>query len=87
MIYGVYAIRDLKTTFMSPIISQNDAEAGRNFSHAVMQTDSLYYTHASDFDLFKIGSYDSETGIITGMNPEIVLSGYNVKGALEHGDK
>lgn len=62
MKFNVYAIRDVKTGFMSPTFEINDAVAMRNFEHAVQNSDSILFSHCKDFDLYKIGTYDSETG-------------------------
>lgn len=65
MKFNVYAIRDIKTGFLSPTFEQNDAVASRNFAHAVMNSDSVLFSHASDFSLYRIGIYDSDTGLLT----------------------
>lgn len=64
MIYPVYAIRDAKVGFMSPTVDQNDASAARNFEHAVMNSASLMNSHPGDYALYRIGSFDTETGVI-----------------------
>ena len=64
MIYGVYAIKDAKTSFMPCNVDYNDASAIRNFEHAVMAPDSLMRSHAADYTLYRLGSYNTETGII-----------------------
>lgn len=65
MIFGIFAIRDAKTGFLAPMVEANDQVAIRNFVHACRNTESLFFTHASDYDLYKIGNYDSETGVIS----------------------
>lgn len=62
MKFNVYSIRDSKTGFLSPTFEINDVVAMRNFEHAVVNSDSVLFTHARDFDLFKIGTFDSDTG-------------------------
>lgn len=63
MIYGVYAIRDLKTGFLTPTVDVNDQSAMRNFEHAVVShPDSLFFSHPEDYTLFKLGEYDSDLG-------------------------
>lgn len=62
MRYGIYAIRDAKTAFMQCTVDFNDAAAIRNFEHAVQQENSLMATHPGDYDLYKLGEYDNETG-------------------------
>lgn len=64
MIFGVYSIRDVKSGFMTPTVEVNDAIALRNFAHAVQNTDSVLFTHFKDFALYKLGTFDSETGAI-----------------------
>lgn len=78
MIYGLYSVRDTKTGFLPPQADQNNDSAIRNFMHACMQKDSLMYTHGTDFELYKIGEYDTESGIINPCNPcEFLANGTN----------
>lgn len=79
MILNVYSIRDEKTGFLSPTIDQNDAAAMRNFAHACMNVQSLFYTHAADYTLMKIGEFDSDTGLISTIAPVPLMSGKDVK--------
>lgn len=67
MIFGVYSIRDVKSGFMQPTVEMNDAIAHRNFSHAVQNVDSVLFSHFKDFALYKIGTFDSETGAVTAL--------------------
>lgn len=69
MIYGLYCIRDVKTGFMQPVMEANDQAAIRNFYHAVQNSDGILYTFASDFSLFRIGEFDSESGNIEPLIP------------------
>ena len=62
MTFNVYAIRDIHTGFLSPTFEINDAVAMRNFSHAVQQSESVLFTHASDYSLFRVGTFDADTG-------------------------
>lgn len=64
MIYGVYAIKDAKTSFMPCNVDYNDASAIRNFEHAVMAPDSLMRSHPADYTLYRLGSYNTDSGII-----------------------
>lgn len=73
MKYHVYAIRDAHTGFMTPTVDPNDASACRNFEHAVFDTRSLLNTHKQDFDLYRIGSYNSETGAIEPEYPPVLI--------------
>lgn len=62
MIYGVFAIRDKKTCFMSPIVDMSDQSAIRNFSRAVNGEGNLMDFAPDDFDLYQIGTYDDQSG-------------------------
>lgn len=78
MKYPVYAIRDVHTGFMSPTIDQNDSAAIRNFEHAVMQSASLMNSHPEHYGLYKIGEFDSDTGMITGVLAEHLIDASEV---------
>ena len=69
MIYGLYAIKDAKSTFMPCNADLNDACAIRNFEHAVRQPDSLLRSHPNDYALYRVGTYDNEVGVITSVSP------------------
>ncbi|AXB22585.1 nonstructural protein [Alces alces faeces associated microvirus MP18 4940] len=78
MVFGVYVVRDLKSTFMTPTVDQNDSTAARNFAHAVMKSDSVISSHKSDFELYKIATFDNETGSIVPLEvKELVVEGVN----------
>lgn len=64
MIYPVYSIRDAATGFMTPSVDMNDASAKRNFEHAVMNSASLMNSHPGDYVLYRIGQFDTETGVL-----------------------
>lgn len=79
MIYPLYSIRDVQTGFMSPTVDMNDNAAARNFAHAIQASDGVMHTHASDFDLFKIGSFDTDNGQLDLIWPLVlVMSGGDV---------
>lgn len=74
---GVYAMRDRLTGFLQPTFDQNDPVAMRNFESAVLQVrpGNLLHTNPEDYSLYKIGVYDSETGVIEPMDPLQILTG------------
>lgn len=79
MTYGIYAIKDSLNGFMSPIVDSNDPSAVRNFAHAMSDNKSVFYTHPSDFTLYKLGEYDSESGFIESFStPQFIESGSTV---------
>lgn len=64
MKFGLYSIKDLKTGYLPISTDHNDNSAIRNFEHACKNTDSLFFTHPSDYQLWKLGTFDSDTGVI-----------------------
>ena len=78
MIYSVYAIRDSKTGFLTPTIDINDASAMRNFEHACMQTNSLFFSHSQAYDLYRIARFNSDTGEISDNNLDLICSGSSI---------
>lgn len=79
MKFGVYSIQDLKTGFMSPTYELNDAVAMRNFEHAVRNGDSVLFSHAADFRLMKIGTFDSDSGRLEPLDlVTVILDGKDV---------
>uniref|UniRef100_A0AAU8AYL0 Nonstructural protein n=1 Tax=Dulem virus 166 TaxID=3145643 RepID=A0AAU8AYL0_9VIRU len=78
MIYAIYAIRDAKVGFLSLTVEQNDAVALRNFEHAKLNAQSLMFSHPGDFDLYKLGNYNTDTGEIIPLLPTpVVFDGGN----------
>lgn len=81
MKYSLYCVRDNKTSFMTPTIDQNDACAMRNFTYAVQHTEGVLSASRQDFDLYKLGSFDSDSGRIIPLTvPELIMSGASVPG-------
>ncbi len=81
MIYGVYAVRDWKTGFLSPVVDVNDASASRNFQFAVLrQDDNLFFTNPADYSLYRVADYDSESGAMISQDdyPKLVITAVEV---------
>lgn len=73
---GIYVMRDQRTSFMTPTFDMNDQSAIRNFEHALSRADSVFGTHSEDFSLYRIGSYDMDTGLIASeAKPFLVVDG------------
>lgn len=79
MIYGVYSMRDVKTGFMTPTLDANDESATRNFCHSIVNApDTILFTYATDFSLYRIADFDSDTGRMIPFDlPELVFEGSN----------
>lgn len=75
----VYSIRDKFSGFGWPTVDTNDATAKRNFSFAVNNPAPNNMTFApGDYDLYKIGFFDNDTGVFEkteGGIPEFIVNG------------
>lgn len=69
MTYGLYAIRDIKTGFMTPVMEANDEAAQRNFYHSVQNSEGILFTFAQDFTLYRLAEFNAETGQIIPLVP------------------
>lgn len=79
MKYPIFSYRDNKVGFGQPITDMNDQSAIRGFSYAINNNQGLMNFSPKDFDLYKIGEFDSEKGIILGYKaPELIVSGASV---------
>lgn len=75
----LFAIKDNKVGFLAPMVDDNENTAIRNFKYAVSNNDILNFA-PSDFDLFRIGEFDTDSGIITALSsPDFICNGINVK--------
>lgn len=82
MIYPVCAIRDSKTCFYPPMIHENESAAIRNFAMLVNNSTGAENYAPGDFDMFVVGHFDNEKGILTPENPiRQLVSGLEVFGA------
>lgn len=71
-----YSIRDALTGFMTPVLEQNDAVAMRNFAMACDRSSSdptLMRYRPADFFLYRLGSFDSESGVIDPLSPPFLV--------------
>lgn len=71
----IFALRDQKTdAFMNPIAMQTPGQLVRNLQDEMNKDkDGLLNQHASDFELFEVGDFDTETGTLTGHAPKSVI--------------
>ena len=74
MKYGLYAVKDAKSTFMPCTADLNDACAVRNFENAVRQPGSLLASHPNDYALYMVGAYDNESGTVSPQVPPKFLT-------------
>lgn len=81
MKYPIYSIKDNKVGFMMPQADQNDASAIRGFSFAINNSDSIMGFSPNDYDLYKIGEFDSDKGKLITQVPDLIVSGSSLVGA------
>lgn len=79
MIYNVYSIRDELTGYMNITLDVNDNTAIRNFKHAVNSKDLLFNTNPKDYTLYKIGTFETDNGILIPLTPiEYIVNGTSI---------
>lgn len=65
MIYNIYSLRDRLTGYKGPVLKANDEAAKREFKMLV-EKDPM----GQDYELYKIGTFNDETGEIIPHVPE-----------------
>lgn len=69
----VFVVKDLAVqAYGLPIFQATAAEAMRSFTDACNQPDSIIAKHPEDYELYYIGTYDEQTGIMTQEDPQDV---------------
>ena len=79
MLFNVYCMRDEMSGYLTPTFEQNDNIAIRNFKFAINRPDTIIYANPKHFDLYKIGTFDTDTGIIEKCDPELLCNGLSVR--------
>ena len=63
MIYGVYAVKDeLINKYLQPIYAESDPAATRDFKYKINNIEQ-WKQNASDYSLYRLGTFDDESGI------------------------
>lgn len=77
MITELYAVKDeLTQMYLQPAHFNSEDEAKRQFKSQI-NTIPLWKDNSSDFSLFRIGTYNNETGELTS-NIEKIINGRSV---------
>lgn len=78
MILEFYAVKDeLAGKFLSPTLMNSEPEAKRQFKAQINNID-IWKDNPSDFSLFRLGTFNTETGELTS-NIEKLVGGRSVK--------
>lgn len=63
MTINVYSLKDeVDRSYGAPVLFSNDATAMRAFENAYHMQNSIYQTAPQDFTLYRIATFDLETG-------------------------
>ena len=77
---GMYSIYDKLTGYMVPSYQQNDEQAARAFAYDLNSPDmSLLKANSEDFQLERVGYFDTDTGEIESCKPVVVCTAAMVK--------
>lgn len=69
MTLNVYAVYDKKVGYLTPTYDTNDATASRNFAYAMSKTDSVFGFQPSDFSLYQVGTFSTDSGLLIAVTP------------------
>lgn len=82
----IYAVKDeLTNTFLQPVFVEKENEIMRIFTYQINNT-PIWKDNASDFSLFYLGTFDSESGTIIGDIPKKIISGHTVRRKEQNND-
>lgn len=72
---NLYAIKDVKSGFADPCTQVNDAVAVRSFERQIPRLSDDLGIPPSDFQLWRCGKFDCDSGVLIPENPELLLDG------------
>lgn len=71
----LFCVKDKKVGFTDPVCLSSSQQAVREFSGFLTTVDSqvdIYHVPASDFQLWHVGTFDLDSGVITPIFPELI---------------
>lgn len=75
----VFAIRDTKVGFGNPFADQTAASAIRGFEYSLTKADGIVGFAPSDYELYELGSFDTDSGALTALpQPKFLVGGANL---------
>lgn len=74
-IRSLYAIKDVKSGFSDPCVQVNDAVAARSFERQVPHMADELGIPVSDFQLWRVGQFDVDAGMLVPDTPVLLLDG------------
>lgn len=87
-ILNIYSIRDNKvSTFDKPFIDVSDIHATRQLNVAVNDRQCQLAMFPEDFDLYRLGSIDDQTGVVTPEStPKFIIAAVSVRKNYQNQD-
>lgn len=77
---GVYTIKDTKAeSYIQPFTFRTDGEAIRAFDDSVNKPDSPIYAHCEDYTLYRVGTFDVLTGVVSPCDHKSLGNGVDFK--------
>lgn len=75
MIFNLFATRNKKSAMFGKIDMElfDEKQAIESYSVAVLEAGKEQRVLLDELDLYLLGSYDTETGIVTPVNPKLLL--------------
>lgn len=86
MIYGIYSVKDSKVGFGSPFFDSSDDSAIRGFNYAFDSNTGIIRYSPGDFQLFKLGVFDSVSGHIEPCIPVFIADFVSKMRSDEHAE-
>lgn len=73
-IFELCAVRDSALAAFASVMTFQTVAAGvRSFRDEVQRAESPMHAHPEDYELWRLGQYDEDTGEITPCRPEMVV--------------
>lgn len=71
----ICSVRDITAdVYANPFTSQNAQTAMRDFAHACRDENSQLFKNPEDFQLFQLGTFDDDLGVIVGHEPKLIAN-------------
>lgn len=77
---NLYSVRDINVGFNQPFCEKNDDVAQRGFAYAINNNDIMGF-RPSDFDLYCVGSFSLDSGMVEPCIPRLIVHGNEVYGS------
>lgn len=74
MIYNLYSIKDELSEFAAPFTITDDNQAKRFWRSEIVYKRQIMMDNPEDYSLYKVGKFETETGIVTYTAPEKIES-------------